>query len=165
MSKRAKRPIAGSDIPKHPSKQPRTARGGAPLVERTPRALNNTHEDIQQRCPSWRFADLDAEWPSGVASLDVKNFRDLHAKLGALETQKLCEIWANGAHNHEYAVEDLPRPTLRRLEEICRDDETALHSLRLNGRFRVIGVLREHIFYVLWIDPEHEVWPSKPKHT
>ncbi len=46
-----------------------------------------------------------------------------------------------------------------------KDDATLLHSLRLNGAYRVWGILRENVYYVLWLDPEHEVWPSHLKHT
>lgn len=154
-----------SGVPKHPSKVKLPMAANLPAVARAPRALYVDDGSIQNRCPVWRFADLDPHWPQAATELSIDQFRDLHTKLGAYETQKLSEIWHPGSQCHMYLVNDLPDAAFARLSELDRDDETAIHTLRVTGRFRVLGILREHIFYVLWIDPDHEIWPSKKKHT
>lgn len=104
--------------------------------------------------------------PSSVGDLTVANFLELHEKLGQYETQTCAEIWGqydNGCKKYE--VEAAHENIMKRLVELERDDETAVHTLRVNGKYRIYGILREHIFYVLWIDREHEMYPSQLKHT
>lgn len=165
MTGKPKQPKTGSGVPKA-DKRPRTA-NGVPPASRVPRSLDIAHSDVWERCPVWRFGDLDADWPSGATGLDTGQLRDLYQKLGAYETQRLKEIWSPGVDNgcHHYDVADLPASAAARLTDQQRDDETRLYSLRLNGRYRVVGILRENVFFVLWLDPKHEVWPSKKRHT
>lgn len=114
----------------------------------------------------WRFGDLDMEFPPAAKKLSAKQFFDLHDKLGAYETQTVSEVFGpadNGCKT--YAAENLPTHTGKRLLAIRKDDETELHCLRLTGKYRVHGLLRENVYYVLWIDPEHEVWPSTLRNT
>ncbi|MER7822842.1 hypothetical protein ABTX85_09795 [Streptomyces sp. NPDC096097] len=46
-----------------------------------------------------------------------------------------------------------------------RDDMTEIHRLRLQGAQRLYGFLDGNVFHVVWWDPEHDVYPSKKKHT
>ncbi len=157
-------PKVASGIPQY---QPRpTTAAGIPPITREPRKLNIDHDDISKRRPVWRFEELDTAWPPAAVALTTAQFMMLHAKLGAYESQTLHEIWSlldNGCKGYE--VENLPNPAAKRLLEMEKDDATLLHSLRLNGAYRVWGILRENVYYVLWLDPEHEVWPSHLKHT
>jgi hypothetical protein len=136
-----------------------------PLAPTPKRDLAIHHDNPGRRRIVWRFGQLDSEWPEGAKGLGVKDFRLLHEKLGQYETQTVNEVWAPGAGCHKYVVGNLPILTYRRLEQLERDDADELHSLVLKGSFRVVGILREHIYYILWIDPKHEVFPSKLKHT
>lgn len=138
---------------------------GAPPREKSPRSLNHDHDDINRRCPVWRFEDHDGEWPSGYHNLQSEGYRDIFAKLASFETQTVGELWGPQTNNHQYDVAELPPEAAKRLRDIQRDDETLLHSLRLTGKFRLIGILRENIYYLLWVDPEHQAWPSPKKHT
>ena len=97
--------------------------------------------------------------------MTVAQLRELHAKLAQYESQKIGEIWAPNTNNHVYSLDELPSATYKRLAEIQHDDEDAIYTLRLGGKYRVAGVLHKHVFYVLWIDPQHEVWPSTKKLT
>jgi hypothetical protein len=38
-------------------------------------------------------------------------------------------------------------------------------ELRVSGQRRIWGVRQRHVFYIVWWDPEHQVCPSKKKHT
>ncbi|MGL5829366.1 MAG: hypothetical protein ACRC0L_07335 [Angustibacter sp.] len=98
--------------------------------------------------------------------MDHGKYQALLAKLAGYATQTISEIWGPASNGcHPYSVGDLPAQTLGRLGLLNHDDELELYSLRVDGRFRVIGFLREHIYYILWLDPLHEVWPSKKKST
>ncbi|MGO4258780.1 hypothetical protein [Marmoricola sp. RAF53] len=134
--------------------------------EKQPRSLGIDHAEPWQRQPVWRFGDLDIEHPSAVGSLTPDDYAQVYKALGQYESQRCSEIWAqhdNGCKR--YAVEDAHANITSRLTTLERDDETAVHTLRINGKFRVYGILREHVFYVLWIDREHEMWPSEKRNT
>lgn len=148
-----------------PVKAPRTA-DGAPVTEKLPQSLGIEHEDAKHRRPVWRFAYLDLEGPPSSGSLTVGDFTELHEKLGQYESQTCSEIWdqqSNGCKAYE--VETAHDNITSRLTAIERDDETALHTLRFGGKYRVYGILRENVYHVLWIDREHEMWPSQKKNT
>jgi len=87
-------------------------------------------------------------------------------KLGSYETMTVGELFQPGSrHGKTYPVGDMPAGGPERLLEIDRDDETEISRVLLTSKSRLYGFLREHIFYVLWYDPKHEVWPSRKKHT
>lgn len=147
------------------AKKPRTA-AGAPVPEKKPVSLGIDDDDAKKRRPVWRFAYLDMDGPPSSHSLTVTEFKELHEKLGQYETQTCSEIWdqqANGCKS--YDVETAHENITSRLTELHRDDETAVHTLRLAGKFRVYGILRKNVYHLLWIDHEHEMWPSVKKNT
>ena len=90
----------------------------------------------------------------------------MHTKLGAYETQTIGEIWGSSDNGcHRYDVEEAHENIVERLVERQLDDETAVHSLRVAGKYRVHGILRENVFHILWIDHEHKMWPVEKQHT
>ena len=47
-----------------------------------------------------------------------------------------------------------------------RNIETdTLISLRVTGKKRIWGVRDGSVLHLLWWDPQHEVYPTKPRHT
>lgn len=64
-----------------------------------------------------------------------------------------------------YDVENLPEHVRDRLVEIGRDELDKVCRLRLSGKARLYGALQGNVFYVLWWDPDHQVFPSRKKHT
>lgn len=128
--------------------------------------LDHSNENVLQRRPVWRFADLDEDGPWSLSSCDQADLPDIFAKLKAFEGMKIGEIFSPGSdHGKAYPVETLPKHALDRLTELKRDDETELVRLRFGAKKRFYGVLREHIFHVLWWDPQHAVVPSKKRNT
>ncbi|PBC80100.1 hypothetical protein BX265_4936 [Streptomyces sp. TLI_235] len=59
----------------------------------------------------------------------------------------------------------LCKDALDRLTEIGRDDMTKIQRLELTGLQRLYGFLDGHVFHIVWWDRQHEVYPSKLKHT
>lgn len=128
--------------------------------------LGVANESVLQRRPVWRFADLDSDGPWSLSSCSQSDLPDIFAKLKTFEAMKLGEIFAPGSeHGKTYPVETLPKHAQDRLTELDRDDETELVRLRFSGRKRFYGVLREHVFHVLWWDPDHQVVPSQKRNT
>ncbi len=162
--KKAKQARIAAGLDRHPGKTPRSAKE-VPKAKQ-PRSLGIDNENAWHRNPVWRFGDIDMGAPPSIGKLGVEDFITLHSKLGDYERQTCSEIW--GQHNNgckRYPVEEAHSNITSRLVEIERDDETALHTLRFGGEYRLYGILREHIFYLLWIDCAHEMWPSEKKNT
>ncbi|MGO2111641.1 MAG: hypothetical protein ACTH31_08515 [Pseudoclavibacter sp.] len=91
---------------------------------------------------------------------------NLLEKMAAFESMRIGEIFANDSElGKKYAVDVIPKNAKRRLEELERDDETEIARLRCGAKPRLYGFLREHVFHVLWWDPDHLVYPSKLRNT
>lgn len=154
----------GSGVPKHPSKQPRSATH--PADEKVPRALNIDNSEVHDRCLVYRFADFDPDSPPGFKNMDHAKWLQVMKSLADYETQKLRTIWGstdNGCRIYE--LDDAHDNIVKRIMDLDRTDETAVRTLRVGGPVRVYGFLREHVFHVLWLDPLHEMWPSAKKNT
>ena len=80
-------------------------------------------------------------------------------QLIALEQIKIGDL-LNRNHNHPMGVEKLSREAKARLDALHFDEET-LYQLALNTSARLWGVLEGNIFYIVWLDPEHEVYPCR----
>lgn len=139
-----------------------------PAISNTknPRLLDVDHPEVRERRMVWRFTEVDTggAWPP--AAIGQSALADLLSKMGSFESMTVGEIFKPGSeHGKRYAVENLPEPTLRRLRDLERDDETEIARLRCGGAPRLYGFLREHVFHVVWWDPTHAVYPSPKKHT
>ena len=129
-------------------------------------SLDLDSSDVLKRRPVWRFADLDDEGPWALSACSQSDLPDIFAKLKSFETMTIGQIFQPGSdHGKAYPVETLPKHALDRLTELARDDETEVVRLRFGAKKRFYGVLREHVFHVLWWDPEHEVVPSTKRNT
>ncbi len=146
------------------AKQPRTA-SAAPGTDKQPASLGIDDQNARDRRPVWRFEYLDPDGPPSSDSLTVADFKELHAKLASFETQTCKEIWDEQKGGKAYDVETAHDNITSRLTEIERDDATRVHTLRLQGAYRVYGILQENVFHVLWLDHKHEMWPSVKKNT
>ena len=70
-----------------------------------------------------------------------------------------------GRDSHEVSVEAISKAAQKRLSEIKLDDFERLVSLRFMGSERLWGIKINNILKIIWWDPNHEVYPSKKKHT
>ena len=43
--------------------------------------------------------------------------------------------------------------------------EDEVFSLRINGKHRLIGILEDGVFYVIWNDKEHDICTSSKRNT
>ncbi|MEK8020615.1 MAG: hypothetical protein VSS75_027425 [Candidatus Parabeggiatoa sp.] len=150
MAKKRKSPIKTVQI-KNPSEQWKTQLGKLPS------------SDIDK--PVWQFSLLDWEGPWGWRDVKANQWQQILQKLGHFETRTWADIKSDG-NNHTVLIQKNPNSeVLKRLTEIHLDDIEELFSLRLSGKERLWGILDNHIFKILWWDPNHEVWPSTKKHT
>ncbi|MDE0396621.1 MAG: hypothetical protein OXL96_02330 [Candidatus Poribacteria bacterium] len=79
------------------------------------------------------------------------------------ETMPWSEIL--GRHHHAIAVNDIIQPAQNRLEQLGYDDQAELVSFRLSNTERIWAIRSGAEAFLIWWDPNHEIYPSAPKHT
>lgn len=116
----------------------------------------------------FRFDQIDLEGPWCLTNIQKEHHVDLLRRLRELESMTVFEVFnGNNAPGTDYGnVEACPNPALvRRLTEIGRDAIDGVSRIAINGKRRLYGIRTGHEFSILWWDPEHEIWPSRKKHT
>jgi hypothetical protein len=114
----------------------------------------------------WSFRGYDVDGPYCLMRATQEQFLSIIAKLRDFEGFDLQALQAGGSqHFKRYPLDTLPSGASKRLIEIDHDDEDCICRLRLGGKQRLYGFLRENVFEILWWDPEHAVVPSHLKHT
>lgn len=137
-----------------------------PAEAKRPAVLDIENTEVLSRRLVWRFSDVDARGPWPPAEIGSQALGELLKKMANYESMTIGEIFGAGSeHGKRYAVHTLPFGVRKRLSEIERDDETEIARLRCGGQPRLYGFLREHVFYVVWWDAKHKVYPSNKKHT
>lgn len=85
-------------------------------------------------------------------------------KLASFESRTWADILVTAKNlNHHVAFNDLTSDGQKHYKKLGLLDEVV--SLRLSGLERVIGLLEEGVFSVLWWDPGHHVCKTTKKHT
>lgn len=116
--------------------------------------------------PIWSFAILDIAGPFGWSRLATEDFEKVLSRFRGWETMTWHQIRVEGKkRNHSIPVVACSQTAQKRLAEIQLDDVDDLFSLGVQGEPRVIGILDRRVFKILWWDPDHQVCPSKKKHT
>ncbi|MCK5521570.1 MAG: hypothetical protein KAI83_00420 [Thiomargarita sp.] len=113
--------------------------------------------------PVWRFSTVDRNgpfaWPKGA-----HKELDIVGKLHDFDSMTWSDI--SGKQHHYLSPSSLSKEAKQRLEELELDDEIEnLFSFHLGGKPRIIAIKHANIAKLFWFDPEHQVAPSKKKHT
>ena len=115
---------------------------------------------------SWRLAKMDVEGDWSCHSIGATALRDAGAKLAELEKLTWAEATARAsARMTRIPTPKLPPKARRRLEQLKLDDFGELYEIRVAGKPRIWGVREEPVFYFLWWDPNHEVYPARLRNT
>ncbi|MEE9403365.1 MAG: hypothetical protein V3V20_00600 [Algisphaera sp.] len=121
-------------------------------------------EDAKDGKIHFRFRYFDGGFrPAKTEGQDC--FYDISSKLKSFEQNGWNDLIQNKKSHHPIELHKLAKPAQKRLEELSFDDLDSLFSLRLSGTQRLFGIRSNHLFYALWWDPNHQVCPSKKKHT
>jgi len=109
---------------------------------------------------------LDVVGPFGFADISEDLALKLTDRLKSFESRTWNEIFTGDKkNNHSNKIANLCQEAKRRLRQLELDDADELRSLRLGGKHRLYGFLRAGTFYILWLDRDHLIYPSKKKHT
>ncbi len=137
-----------------------------PKPQKRPKISDASQISFEKRKIRWSFSLIDMHGPFGWARCSLPDLENiLKQKLSSFETMTWEEI--AGHRHHLIAVDNLSTEARKRLSQLRKEDYSTdeVFSLALGGKQRVIGIRDRDVFKLLWWDPEHEVCPSKLKHT
>ena len=135
----------------HPEKRPRVAT--------EPRSIM----DMQ---PAWRLSNMRMKSPFGWDAITRSDMEQVVGHLKGLESMAWSEILVGAKkQNHHCDVDGMCKRARECLEDDWQGGVDELLTMRLSNKKRVWGVLEESIVYLLWWDPEHDVYPSLKKNT
>jgi hypothetical protein len=113
--------------------------------------------------PVWRFSTTDKSGPFAWPKGSPKEL-ELVAKLHEFDSMFWSEI--EGEHHHLLSESSLSKESKKRLAELKLDDEVDnLFSFHVSGKSRIIAIRHLGVAELLWFDSEHQVCPSRKKHT
>ena len=112
----------------------------------------------------WKVARIDDNSRWGWDQITCPDFlRNIWEKMRNFETMTWGEIL--GRHHHAIAVNDIIKPAQNRLEQLGHDDQAELVSFRLSNTERIWAIRSGEEAFLLWWDPNHEIYPSRLRNT
>ncbi|MGM0155374.1 hypothetical protein IGK30_003240 [Enterococcus sp. AZ178] len=117
-----------------------------------------------QKTPTWKFNRTDANHTRWNLHNNCQT-QKLVEDLTNFERMTWDEIMVRAKkQNHHVDVASFTKEAKDRLQDL-NIFEDQLFSLRLSGKTRIYGILQDGTFSILWYDCNHEIYPSKMKHT
>ena len=128
------------------------------------RATSPPMESTQNKKLVWKVSKIDDNSQWGWNQITCPDFlRNIWEKMQHFETMTWSEIL--GRDHHEIPVNNIRRQAQKRLEELQHDDEETLVSFHITGRQRIWAIRSGQEAFLLWWDPDHEIYPSDLRHT
>lgn len=134
-----------------------------------PRRLSGVADAQDGRHPTWRLSLLDLKHAGNWSwQLTESDLHEIIQFLSQMERLKWTEVLAqmtsskNGSHrkHHPMPADQLCAEAQERLQELHLDDFDELFRFRLGNKRRLWGILDEDVFYPVWWDAEHKVYPQ-----
>ena len=119
-----------------------------------------------QKNPVWSFKWIDKDHPRWSLKVQNNLYENVILKLKDYEGLTWAEInkasggRTYGTNSHYEDVEDLCKDARDRINELMIFEDRVF-SLRLDGETRLYGIIENGVFYVIWYDPNHEIYPVK----
>ena len=142
-----------------------------PQVSKRTNKSEDTAESYYDKYPRWMFQRCDFDHSKWGMLCNSGKLTDFFRYLSNLECQKWGEILTDksgrrsNTRNHHIPLTDIIREAQKRATEINVDEFDDLCSIAVSGRMRVWGYIIDGLFYIIWFDPEHEIYPSEKRHT
>lgn len=112
----------------------------------------------------WKVARIDDNSRWGWDQITCPDFlRNIWEKMHNFETMTWGEIL--GRHHHAIAVNDIIKPAQNRLAQLGHDDQAELVSFCLSNTERIWAIRSGEEAFLLWWDPNHEIYPSRLRNT
>ena len=124
--------------------------------------------DADEGYPSFslRYVDKNGSWSwNGVSSQDKARILDFMGDMCVLSWAEIAQQRDNRGKKHHYQeAQSIATSAQGRLTGL-EDEVDYLFRFRLGSRERLWGIRKYGVFYVLWWDPEHTVYPTEPNNT
>ncbi len=113
-----------------------------------------------------RWTKFDYEGPFCLSRSSIDTVVQMLKQAANMESMTVLEVFRGDTGKDYGDPERLPNSdAVTRIRELGFNDETNISTLRFSGRQRLYGFRRDNDFYAIFWDPEHEIWPTKLKHT
>lgn len=130
-------------------------------------------EKFYDKAPIWSFKKIDQTHEKWGLDIHANAWKEIIKKLIDFERQ---ETWSvilqapnnkrrSNTKNHAISIDSMIKEAQKRIIDLQLDEFDSFYSLHLTGTERLWGYIQEGIFYVIWYDQNHEICPSKKKHT
>lgn len=111
---------------------------------------------------SFKYTDFSDKYP--LKNNDSGYFKSFFDRLRSLSQMKVSEFRTNRdkslrAHTHDWS-RTLEPEGFKHLNEQMRQCEPWQFQLSANQHGRVHGILLDEVFYIIWLDPNHELYPG-----
>lgn len=112
----------------------------------------------------WKVTKIDEDGKWGWNNITCPKFlKKLWNKMRNFETMTWGQILGN--KHHIIPINQIVRPAQDRLKTLKYDDQEELMSFRISSKERIWAIRSNENSYLLWWDPNHEIYPSSKKHT
>jgi len=138
-----------------PIQQKRVGHSILPPSGKSPKYLPEV-DDIQRKNIGWNFHRMDK---GGLWPCTFKKLTKYRSCLISYEKKTVAEV-LNARHCHPISCDALCIQAQNRLRSLGLDAGGSLVQLDIGGKARLWGMLHHNIFQLLWIDPQHEVYPT-----
>lgn len=126
---------------------------------------DNSKDSYFDKTPSWALQYFDIDHPKWGICNENKFIRSVVLYLKSIERSKWSDILTStsgrsgNTRNHRVNIENLCVEARRRIVDLGLEAHDALVSIAISNRERIWGILLEGVYFVVWLDPEHEVYP------
>ena len=121
--------------------------------------------------PCWMFQRCDFDHPKWGMLCNASELTNVFKYLAHLEKLKWGEILTvtsgrrSNTRNHHVELVDLVKDAQKRAVEINVDEFDSVCSIAIEGQKRVWGHISDGIFYIIWFDMHHEIYPYEKRNT
>jgi hypothetical protein len=116
------------------------------------------------KMPTWLFQRFDFKHKKWGLDYNAKILTAVFTYLSHLEKMAWSEILtttsgrSRNTRHHNISLTDLSRDAQKRAAGINADEFDRLCSIAIDSTIRVWGHISDGLFYIIWIDPDHEIY-------
>ena len=142
-----------------------------PQIEKKSIRLADTTSGYYDKYPRWMFQRCDFDHPKWGMTPNAGELTKVFKYLSNLENRKWGDILTdksgrrNNTRNHHIELSDILSEAQKRAVAINVDEFDTLCSIAVGGRERVWGYISDGVFYIIWFDMQHEIYPYEKQNT
>ena len=129
-------------------------------------------DSYYEKTPVWAFSKSDFKHNKWGLETNNDQLLRIIKKLKDYEGMSWRQILSDTAgrraapKNSEKNITQIIDEAQDRFQELnLLYEHDSIYSLTVDGAVRLWGVRTSNIFYIIWIDPEHEIYPVGKSHT